>query len=569
MPGAFMGKFAFQSTAGASLYLAPPPPGSSNTAATFSSSTQVEWIAYDGGTNSGNQQLIFATPLPNPVYLYVDASLGWTEATANIFGATPFYIDAQTGSQVYWENITPAATIEGSYDLSSGFKGLAFDASLSGVTLQQTTITPSLVTLTAKGSASGCDFSGADLTGASFAGLDCTNANFSGCILDGTIFTGATLTGAQFVGCDLTSVVWGDNPQASGADFTGAIGRGVVFNSTGTTTAQQANFDSATFTGADFSGASFSGASLDGAFVYGADFSGADLAGANLSSLNGGISGGNIGFDLSWAYLADANLMEAHLEGANLSHVQLYFTAGGSLVSAHLINTNFSHADLTGLCLTSATIAGANFTDAILIGCDFTGVTIEASPEGLPVSFCGAHLEGAQFPTASLTGVHLAGAYVADENGIPLFTTPMDPAYAAALNAGKLPSGFNALFAGFGYALGAAPIIAAGGTAGPWTITQTPVETGLGVELTQFQLVATSTTLTVYATGYSLNEMSGSVGVNLGANLPVQPTVLDVSALDATTRCPNGAMLSANQALGMTWEQMLTASRQPVVSNGS
>jgi hypothetical protein len=182
----------------------------------------------------------------------------------------------------------------------------------------------------------------------------------------------------------------------------------------------------------------------------------------------------------------------------------------------------------------------------------------------VPTCFSGAHLEGAQFTGSSFTAVHLAGAYVADTNGIPLFTTPMQDAYATALDGGALPTGFVALFAGFGSALASSPVIAAGSASGQWTLTQQPVETALGVEITQFSLISTATTLSVYATQYSLNEMAGTT-VQPNSSIPVTPTGLTAGMLDATTRCPNGAMMQTNSTLGLTWEQMLTATRQPVL----
>jgi uncharacterized protein YjbI with pentapeptide repeats len=565
-----MGKYAFLSTNGSGprFYLDLIAGNDQDPVASLSSPSQVNWIAYDGGSRGGIQLLIFATAVPDPLYLYVYAALGWVRAGASIVQALPVSLVSAGGSLVFWQAMVAGAPVEASYDIASDFAGLVFQAGTAGATLAPTLVTPSLATARSSGSAAGYDFSGADLTGSDLSGIDCTEADFSGCILARVDFRGATLTRANFTGCDLRNAIWGTNLQACGANFTSCIGRGTSFPSDSSDPNGQATFAGATFTASDFSASNFAGANLDGAFLYGATFSGSNLGGANLSSVNGGLSGGRLGVDLSWSYMADANLQEAHLEGANLSHAQVYFLSGGKLDSAVLVDTNFVHADLTGMSFNETTIMGANFTGAALINCAFTTVAFAPSAQSLPVCMSGAHLEGATFTSATtLTSVQLDGAYIADANGVPLFATPMESAYATALNAGQVPAAFPSLFAGFGCNLSASAVVSPA-AANRWTLVQPPAMTAVGVEITRYLVVVVGATLTVYASGLSLVEV-GADQMAFALCLTVMPTTLDVSNLDPTTHCPNGATVATNQASGLTWEEMLMSPRQPVASTAT
>ncbi|HMF79725.1 MAG TPA: pentapeptide repeat-containing protein [Bryobacteraceae bacterium] len=209
--------------------------------------------------------------------------------------------------------------------------------------LKVSLITPALSAIQSSLNAVSYDLRAVDLTGANLAGVNCTGAQFQGATLQNTNFAGANLASAHFAATDIRGVIWGDNIQAAGADFTGSIGCGMVVISTGTPPGgPQATFDNAIFTNADFD----------------ADFNG------------------------------------AHLEGVAFAGAQMYYVAQGNLNNAFLIETDLSGADLTGTPFNKSIVQGANFDEAILIGCIVTSVNFVPSSEGEPVSMVGAHLEG-------------------------------------------------------------------------------------------------------------------------------------------------------------------------------
>ena len=263
--------------------------------------------------------------------------------------------------------------------------------------LKVSLITPALSVIQSSLNAVSYDLRAVDLTGANLAGVNCTGAQFQGATLQNTNFAGANLASAHFAATDIRGVIWGDNIQAAGADFTGSIGCGMVVISTGTPPGgPQATFDNAIFTNADFARASLSNASFVSAIFYNANFSGAVLAGANLSGISAGISssGSLQPADFSGALLADADFNGAHLEGVAFAGAQMYYVAQGNLNNAFLIGTDLSGADLTGTPFNKSIVQGANFDEAILIGCIVTSVNFVPSSEGEPVSMVGAHLEG-------------------------------------------------------------------------------------------------------------------------------------------------------------------------------
>jgi hypothetical protein len=67
------------------------------------------------------------------------------------------------------------------------------------------------------------------------------------------------------------------------------------------------------------------------------------------------------------------------------------------------------------------------------------------------------------------------------------------------------------------------------------------------VELVGFTLNASGTTLAVYGSSISVNEVQPG-GHTINMTLPVVPTALTLSQLDATTRCPNHRTVAVNSA---------------------
>lgn len=120
----------------------------------------------------------------------------------------------------------------------------------------------------------------------------------------------------------------------------------------------------------DFSGSNLEGANLSNSDLRGAKFEhsilvGADFTGAKLderwipiidvlTTLNGADQDLR-GFDLSWTYLAAADLKGADLRGVDLSRAWL--------PNADLSNTNLSGANLQNSSLNGAILNDANLTD--------------------------------------------------------------------------------------------------------------------------------------------------------------------------------------------------------------
>ncbi|HXR37999.1 MAG TPA: pentapeptide repeat-containing protein [Terracidiphilus sp.] len=584
MSGTFLGKFTFLSSnaTGDQFYLTLVP-GSGDPLLSFVSPTPVDWIAYDAGSFEGQQLLTLASPYPNALFLYYYDELHWVLGNANPSLPLMVVISPSTGA-VMWQSLLAGALETGGYTMTTTFHGLVFPAPAGSgalTSMQCVQITPGLPAIKSTGSAAGMDFTGVDLTGASFAGIDCTGANFIDAILTGTDFSGANLAQAIFTGTDISGAKFGTNIQAVGAQFDNAIAAGAVFATDTTQPNTQADFFGANFSNADFSNVLFpaytsasgsvTGANLSRATVFGANFSGASLPSANLTGLLAGqsSSGGNIGADFSRAFMPDANLVEADLDGADFSHAQLYFLASGALDSATVTNTNFSRADLTGMSFKGTTIMGVDFTGAILMNCTFNGVAFGPSPQYLPVSFVGAHLEGASFiGKSSLSQAHLADAYIAVASGVPLLVTPMAEAYATALKAGSVPAELLGVFSAAGAFLDPAAAVAAGTGSGTWTLTQNAVRQSVGVETTGYTLIVDGADLLVYASAVTLIEQSDLYTFSL-VNLPVAATQLTAEMLDGATRCPNHSNLATNQLHGLTWEQMLTAPRVPLLYQGS
>ena len=81
--------------------------------------------------------------------------------------------------------------------------------------------------------------------------------------------------------------------------------------------------------------------------------------------------------DLSFRYLARANLRDAKLVGANFSRANLSraHLSGADLSHADLSGADLSHADLRNALLTGANLRDANLQNAVLIGANLLGVS--------------------------------------------------------------------------------------------------------------------------------------------------------------------------------------------------
>jgi hypothetical protein len=137
--------------------------------------------------------------------------------------------------------------------------------------------------------------------------------------------------------------------------------------------------------------------------------------------------------NLSKAYLVDANLTGANLEGVMAKDAHFYggkTKLQGALMSRiRLINANLGTADLQGAQLRGATLANANLVGAKLMGADLSPYGDQAA------DLSGAYLSGADFTDAKLNGTELTDAAVSTTSGVHLFT--LGPEARAELAAGR------------------------------------------------------------------------------------------------------------------------------------
>jgi uncharacterized protein YjbI with pentapeptide repeats len=572
----FMGKYVLESTntSGAQFYVTALQVSGYWVLAANATSTSDStlWTAYDAGSGA-----VFLAS-ENGMFVSVDNSDGAVILTANAGGAQALQFSSLpvSASSPVTATCTRSTPITGELFYTVGGLSPYLLFPLKGqspppgvlTNLKISLVTPALAAIQQTLNAAAYDLRHVDLTGASLSGVNCSGTQFQGATFQKTNFSGANLANAYFNATDIRGILWGNNIQAPGANFTAAIGCGIVVNSTGTPpNGPQARFDSAIFAGADFAGANLSNASFVSAVFYNANFSGAILTGANLSGISAGLSNsGNFQpADFSHAMLADADFNGAHLEGVSFAGAQMYYIARGSLNNAFLVETDLSGADLTSTPLNKTIVQGANFDGAILVGCIITSVTFVPSAEGQPVSMVGAHLEGAQFVgTTSFTGCRLSDASAAVSQGVPLFTSAIATDWISSLDSQTVPSDLVSAFSNFGYALSPSAEVTVVKAGGQWTLLQNPVNLSPGiVELVGFTLNASGPTLAVYGSSISVNEVQPG-GYTINMILPVEPTSLTLSQLDPTTRCPNHRTVAVNSADQLTWASILTVPKPPL-----
>jgi len=187
---------------------------------------------------------------------------------------------------------------------------------------------------------SGLDFKHADLSRSDLFGADLTNADLSSTDLRAARLDRIVIIGARF-----------DHANLSGASLL----RPSAFSSLAAPSKE---------------GVSFVEADLSGAKIFGrfnrADMRRANLTGATLAPF------GRTGFiEHIWrTELLGANLSQATLTGANLTHALLAFAnlRGADLAGAVLKKADLSRADLTGANLTGADLSEADLDGAILTG---------------------------------------------------------------------------------------------------------------------------------------------------------------------------------------------------------
>jgi uncharacterized protein YjbI with pentapeptide repeats len=252
-------------------------------------------------------------------------------------------------------------------------------------------------------SASGPDFSGADLRkmnfsganlkGADFTGSDLRGANFASAVLVGATFKNSDLSGANLSGADLTRAhfegtrlsakfAWSGYTQDKrlhSANLAGAILDGATLNFAGCDLRRAdltgTNLDRADFTKADLRGTIFNGATLTRAVFHGTNLAGAILNDADLTGAS--FKKSNLSEKFAWSgYSTDERLYAATLVGAKLDGANLDF-AGCDLRRANLTGVNLDGADFSGARLGDAVLNGASLRGVNLKGADIKGVQSE------------------------------------------------------------------------------------------------------------------------------------------------------------------------------------------------
>lgn len=168
------------------------------------------------------------------------------------------------------------------------------------------------------------------------------------------------------------------------------------------------NFRETILTGASFQGSRFIGAGEDnrlGTFDDAlADLSGAELKQANLTgAILSHISMENASLIL--ASLNQADLFQANLKGANLSSAKLI---GASLHQAVLENASLTGADLTEANLSQANLYGASLTRVSAVGTQLQLANLTQS-DWRDADLSGANLSRAVLKNANLSSTRLKG----------------------------------------------------------------------------------------------------------------------------------------------------------------
>jgi uncharacterized protein YjbI with pentapeptide repeats len=183
-------------------------------------------------------------------------------------------------------------------------------------------------------------------------------------------------------------------------------------------------------TGAYLDGVTWPGVGLRGVMMAKAELNNADLQGANLSHaianvtnfrqalLRGAVlnhlraEGASFAkAELSGIQAKAANFQRANLEGANLGGACL---SGANFVRANLTGAQFTLADLSHAVLDDAQILDADFSQTNLEGAHFQRVRLNAAcfdgARFVKVDLKEANLEGIALPGADFSGADLTGA---------------------------------------------------------------------------------------------------------------------------------------------------------------
>lgn len=167
----------------------------------------------------------------------------------------------------------------------------------------------------------------------------------------------------------------------------------------------QANLTNARMVGVDMSGAV-----ADGAIFRGANMARANLKGAKLSNTIFEGDDHTLPADLSYAYMPNARLDHAHMNGVTAAYAQIY-GAQATVAQATMQGIQLPNSILCNMDFSQASMKGASLTGANLISTTFRGVDLTGA------NLIGALLQGAVFDGATLYGARMQNAAIAFESG--------------------------------------------------------------------------------------------------------------------------------------------------------
>lgn len=297
-------------------------------------------------------------------------------------------------------DLTGATLTGATLDRTDLRRALLRDVNLSGLDLRTTLL-------------HGVRMPGANLSGTNLQGADLTDADLS----EAAVPTTRPLTSrdvnkrTNFTGAKLRFAVLGLNWEF--VDLTRVELFAVPLTDDGVRDLAELKAQSAILTHVDLNKADLTQAELMRAQLQNIVLTGATLNFANLT-----------GAALKSADLTGASMMNADLTDTDLTHAEMaYVELHGDLAKvtgAIMELTNLTNAYLVGLDfggIRGRAMQGCFFTGACLANTSFRQTIVSRFNDSRPTSMAGACLQGADFTGASLYGVKMANAAVAQQAG--------------------------------------------------------------------------------------------------------------------------------------------------------
>lgn len=454
----------------------------------------------------------------------------------------------------------------------------------------------------------GIDFSGARMEGVVFSGINLSDTNWTGAQLRGAFFLNARLRNAVMSGTDLrraqmsqmdaTRARFDNQTRLSGAHLSGAILTGA--NLTGAVLQAADGLPAADLSLAFMPDAVLTDAKLTGVNMSHANFYGATARADNATMQQMDLSNANLGsVDLSQGRLRGVKLDASDLVNAVLRGADL--TPTSDQIASSLVQANLQGADFT-----ATKLGGANLSNAAVSLQD--GVVLFKAPSSLVANLDRRELSAEVVSAFTAKGQHLidctdpsvfvdqassrwqiwlsspigpSGArfdkFQLQRSGIdlqvsglssvatpkPLFRVPA--VYGETLDRRLLASGLLEAFRNGGYTLPPCynPAINVRSAGTRWTVGESlTVVTVAGLGYTGYNLVLEGADIQAYGSEVTIirRDQNGSLTL---VPIPLRPTLLDATAFDDFTTCPNQKSYGANVASGTPWKDMMTAVAPP------